>query len=112
MVTSKIFCANILIFASLIIEREGNQNDFTVLKNQDINLTVRDSSLISSVYKSSRMQCATVCSVNSNCKTAVYDKGQERLMNCFTYNRYFQTSELVPFSTGVVYQKKSSKIKL
>ena len=58
------------------------------------------------------MQCAAVCSVNPICKTAVYDKSQERLMNCFTYNRYFQTSELVPFSTGVVYQKKSSNIKL
>ena len=88
----------------------ANKNDFKVLKNQDINVTVGESSLISSVYKPSRMQCMAVCSSNPNCKTAVYDNGQGRLTNCFTYNQYFKTSELIPSISEIVYEKKSSKI--
>ena len=45
-----------------------SQNDFKLLKNQDIAVTVGESSLISSVYKPSRMQCMAVCSANPNCK--------------------------------------------
>ncbi len=98
---------NILLLVS--IRTETIQNDFKVLKNQDINMTVSESSLISSFYKPSRMQCANVCGANPNCLTAVHDNSQGRLMNCFTYNRYFNTSELIPSSTGVVYEKKLSK---
>ncbi len=84
-----------------------NQNDFTVFKNQEINLTVGESSLISNIFKPSRMQCMAGCSLNEYCKTVVYYNGQGRLINCFIYMRYFQTSEFIPSSTGVVYQKKS-----
>jgi hypothetical protein len=65
-------------------------------------MTVSESSLISSFYKPSSMQCMSLCNTNANCLTAVYDNSQGRLMNCFTYNRYFNTSELIPSSTGVV----------
>ncbi len=96
---------NILLLVS--IRTETIQNDFKVLENQDINMTVSESSLISSLYKPLWMQCASVCSANPNCLSAVHDNSQGRLMNCFTYNRYFKTSELIPSSTGVVYVKKS-----
>jgi hypothetical protein len=107
MILIKIFLVNILLLVS--IRTEAIHNDLKVFKNQDINMTVGDSSLISSFYKPSRMQCASVCSANPNCLSAVHDSSQERLMNCFTYNRYFNPSELIPSSTGVVYEKKLSK---
>jgi hypothetical protein len=105
MTLTKIFFVKILTF--VLIKIETNQNDFKVFKNQDINMIWGESSLISSFYKPSRMMCASVCSANPNCKIAVYDKSQGRLMNCFTYNRLYKTSELIPSSTGVVYEKKS-----
>jgi hypothetical protein len=111
MILPKLFSINILIVA--LVESQQvveNPNEFKILKNQNINMTVNESSLISSNYKPSRMQCMAFCSTNINCLTAAYDNSQGRLTNCFTYNRYFQTSELIPSSTGVVYQKKSSKI--
>ena len=110
MISKNIFFINILLLAFDESQVVANQNDFRVLKNQDISMTVGESSFISSVYKQSRMQCMTVCSANSNCKTAVYDNSQGRFTNCFTYNRYFKTSELMPSSTGVVYEKKICKI--
>jgi hypothetical protein len=105
MILTKIFLVNILFLME--IRTEAIHNDFKVLKNQDLNMTVGESSLISSFYKPSRMQCASVCSANPNCLSAVHENSQGRLMNCFTYNRYFNTSELIPSSTGVVYEKKS-----
>jgi hypothetical protein len=106
MILTNIFFVKILTFVS-IISTEAIQNDFKVFKKQDLNMTLSASSLISKFYKLSRMQCAGVCSANPNCKTAVFDHNQGRLMNCFTYNRYFKTSELIPSSTGVVYERKS-----
>jgi hypothetical protein len=105
MILIKIFFVNILLLVS--IRTETIQNDFNIFKNQDINMAVGESSLISSVYKSLWMQCAGVCSANPDCKTAVYDKSQSMLMNCFTYSQNFKTSELIPSSTGVVYEKIS-----
>ncbi len=107
MILTKIFLVNILLLVS--IRTETVQNDFNVLKNQDINMTVGKSSLISSFYKPSRMQCASVCSANPSCLSAVHDSSRGRLINCFTYNRYFNTSELIPSSKGVVDEKKLSK---
>ncbi len=105
MTFTKLFLVNILLLVS--IRTEAIHNDFKVFKNQDINITVGESSLILSFYKPSRMQCMALCSTNANCLTAVYDNSQGRLMNCFTYNRLYKTSELIPSSTGVVYKKKS-----
>jgi hypothetical protein len=107
MILVKIFFVNILLLVS--IRTETIQNDFKVLKKQDINMTVGESSLISSFYEPLWMQCASVCSANPSCLSAVHDKSRGSLMNCFTYNRYFNTSELIPSSTGVVYEKKLSK---
>jgi hypothetical protein len=106
MILIKIFLVNILLLVS--IRTEAIHNDFKVFKNQDLNMTVSESSLTSSFYKPSRMQCMSLCNTNANCLTAVYDNSQGKLMNCFTYNRYFSTSELIPSSTGVVYEKKLS----
>ncbi len=98
---------NILLLVS--IRTETIQNDFKVLKNQDLNMTLSETSLISSFYKLSRIQCASVCSTNPNCLSGVHDNSQGNLVNCFTYNRYFNTSELTPSSTGDVFEKKLSK---
>jgi hypothetical protein len=108
MISTKIFLIHVLTFVSLLICGKGSQNDFKVLKNQDIAETAGESGFISNLYKPSRVQCMSICSENQNCKTAVYHKSQERLTNCFTYNRYFQTCELIPSSTGDVYEKKSN----
>ncbi len=102
MILIKTFLVNILL---LVIRTEAIHNDFKVLKNQDLNMSVGESSLISSFYKPSRMQCASVCSANPNCLSAVHDNSRGKLMNCFIYNRCFNTSELIPSSTGVVYEK-------
>jgi hypothetical protein len=101
------FLLNILILVSLESQGVANQNDFIVLKNQDLNVTVNETSLISSVFKPSRMQCMTMCSSDPNCLTAVYDNNQGSLTNCFIYRRFFETNELISSSTGVVFQKKS-----
>jgi hypothetical protein len=107
MILIRIFLVNILLLVS--IRTETVQNDFKVFKNQDLNMTLGESSLISSFYKPLMIQCASVCSANPSCRTAIYDNIQARLMNCFTYNRYFNTIELIPSSIGVVYEKKLSK---
>jgi hypothetical protein len=107
MIIIKIFLVNILLLVS--IRTETIHNDFKIFQNQDINMTVGDTSLVSSLYKPSWMLCASECSANPNCLSAVHDNSRGRLMNCFTYNRYFSTSELIPSSTGVVYEKKLSK---
>ena len=82
MILIKIFLVNILLLVS--IRTEAIHNDFKVFKNQDLNMTVSESSLISSFYKPSRMQCMFLCNTNANCLTAVYDNSQGRLMNFFT----------------------------
>ena len=93
MILTKIFFVNILTLAS--IRTETIQNDFKVFKNQVLNMTLSESSLISSLYGPLWMQCAGVCSANPNCKTAICDSSQGRLVNCFIYNRYFKASELI-----------------
>jgi hypothetical protein len=102
------FLINILLLATVESQVVANQNNYKVMKNQDIVMTMGESSLISSIYKPSRMQCMGVCSANTNCKTVVYDNSQGRLTNCITYSRYFETCELIPSSTGVIYEKKSN----
>jgi hypothetical protein len=110
MISTKIFFTNILILALGATQGEERQNDFKIFKNQYKNMTVNESSLVSSLYKPSRMQCITLCSTNTNCLTAMYDNSHEKINNCFTYSKYFQTNELIPSSTVVIYEKKSSMI--
>jgi hypothetical protein len=71
MILTKIFFVNILTLAS--IRTETIQNDFKVFKNQVVNMTLSESSLISNLYRPLWMQCAAVCNANPNCKTAIYD---------------------------------------
>ena len=108
MILTNLFSINILILALGYSQGEVYPNNFKILKNLYINMTVNESSLISSVHKPSRMQCLALCNTNTNCLTAIYDNSIGKLTNCFTYSEYFQTSSLIPSSTGVVYEKKSS----
>jgi hypothetical protein len=110
MISTNLFSINIIILALGATQGVLNSNDFKILKNQYINIPVSESGLISSVYKPSRMQCITLCSTNTNCLTAMYDNSHNKLNNCFTYRKYFQTRELIQSSSGVVYEKKSSMI--
>jgi hypothetical protein len=50
--------------------------------------------------------CVAVCASESFCLTAVYNNQNGLLRNCFLYNRYFSSSELVSSSTSTFYQKK------
>jgi hypothetical protein len=108
MILKKMFFINILILAS--IRTETVQNYFKVSKNNDINLTVGESSIISSGNKKFAFLCWAVCSSDPYCLTATYDKSQGRITNCFTYNRYFITNEMILSSTSNVYQKEPSKL--
>jgi hypothetical protein len=110
MILTNLFSINILILALGYSPGVVNSNYFKILKNQYINIPVSESSLISSVHLPSSVQCLALCNTNTNCLTAIYDKSHGKLNNCFTYSEYFQTSELIPSSTSVLYQKKSSKI--
>jgi hypothetical protein len=110
MILSNLFFTNIILWALGELQGVLYQNDFKILKNQYLNMTLSESSLISSVYKASRMQCIGLCTTDSNCLTAIYDISYGKLNSCFTYNKYFQTSQFIPSGTAVVYEKKSSKI--
>ena len=58
------------------------------------------------LFKQSRTMCVAVCASESFCLTAVYNNQNGLLRNCFLYNRYFSSSELVSSSTSTFYQKK------
>ena len=97
----------ILVFLKLaLINGESIQNYFKVLKDQGVNSTLGEPSLISSVFKPSRLTCPTSCSSNSNCTTAVYDNTKGIIRNCFLYNRQFSSNELISSTTMVLYEKK------
>jgi hypothetical protein len=42
----------------------------------------------------------------------MYDNSHNKLNNCFTYRKYFQTRQLILSSSVMVYEKKSSMIYL
>ena len=89
-----------------VVKTEIVQREFKVSQNQDINMTIGDSSLISSVNKLSRMTCIATCNSNPNCMTAVYDNSQGRITNCFIYNRYYKAYQLIPSSKSIIYEKE------
>ena len=99
----------ILVFLKMaLINGETVQHDFRVLKDQGVDLVVSESSLISSIFKPSRMQCMAACSSNSNCVTAVYDHSEGMVRNCFLYNRQICSNELMPSTNSILYEKKSN----
>ena len=93
-----------------VVKTETVQHEFKVSKNQDINLTIGESSLISSVNKPSRMTYMATCNSNPNCLTAVYGNSQARITNCFIYSRYFKANELIPSSTSIIYEKRLGRL--
>ena len=93
-----------------VVKTETVQHEFKVSKNQDINMTIGESSLISSANKPSRITCMATCKSNPNCLTAVYDISQGRITNCFIYSRYFNANELIPSSTSIIYENKLGKL--
>jgi hypothetical protein len=104
MVLTRILIVTILQFTCVYLEKV--QNDFKVSKNQSIDLTASEKCLISSVYKSSRMTCMGSCNSNPECRTVVYNRNKGINSNCFFYNRYFDSSEMMVSNTSTVYQKK------
>ena len=97
----------LVILKMALINGEAVQHDFRVLKDQGVDLVVSESSLISSIFKPSRMKCMAACSSNSNCVTAVYDNSKGMVRNCFLYNRKFCSNELIPSTNSILYEKKS-----
>ena len=98
----------LVILKMALINGEAVQHDFKVLKDQGVDLVVGESSLISSIFKPSRMQCMAACSSNSNCVTAVYDNSKGMITNCFLYNRQFCSNELIPSTNSILYENKSN----
>ena len=111
MISFKIILINVLQLVS-VVQSETIQHEFRVNKTQDVNKTICESSLISSVSKLTGLVCLAACNSNQNCLTAVYDNSSGIIRNCFMYNRHFNTTEFIPSSTSTVYQKKSSKFQL
>ena len=112
MILVEIILINVLYQLVSGVKTETVQHAFKVLKNQDINMTIGESSLISSVNKPSRTTCMAACNSNPNCLTTIYDNSKGRITNFFIYSRYFKANEMIPSSTSMIYEKKLGKLKL
>jgi hypothetical protein len=100
------------IFKLLAITANSiTETNFHILKNQDINTTIAQTlnNLISKVYRKAEMFCIASCNSNIECTSVVYDSKIGMIHNCFLYNRYFDSSELVRSSTSNFYPKKLIK---
>jgi hypothetical protein len=89
------------------VRTEKVQHAFKVSKNQCVDLAVSKTCLISSVYKMVDLFCLASCNSNPECLTVVFDQSQEMIRNCFMYNRYFKSCELIASSNSTVYKKKA-----
>jgi hypothetical protein len=104
MVLIKILIFSILKLACANLEKV--QHDFKVSKNQSIDNTASETCLTSSAYESSIITCVGSCNLNPDCVTVVFDQSKGKTINCFFYNRYFDSSEMIPSSASTVYEKK------
>jgi hypothetical protein len=104
MVSARILILTILQF--ICVNPETVQHDFKVSKNQSVDLTESETCLISSLYKSSEIVCIGSCNSNPECRTVVYDQREGMIRNCFMFNRYFKSSEMIHSITSSVYEKK------
>ena len=91
-----------------LIEINGvtNGNNFKFSINQDVNSNIV-ATLIFNGKKSSSVMCANSCGMVSNCLTAVFRKSGLS-NNCFLYDRYFISDELISSSNSTLYEKKIS----
>jgi hypothetical protein len=97
---------SILTFLQLsFVYLETIKHDFQVSQKHGIDLTVNKMCLISSFNKMADLLCLASCNVNQECLTVVFDQSKEINANCFLYNRYFQSNELIVSSTSTVYEK-------
>jgi hypothetical protein len=86
------------------------QNEFKLLKNQDVNATVRGifNNVISKVNIPGKWLCIASCNLNQEYACVVYDKRNGLTENCFLYNRFFISSEKIESSTSTMYEKLNS----
>ena len=105
MISIKIFYAWNLV---VVLTANSKGKDFDILKNQDVNSTVAATcnKLILKVNKPSEIFCIASCNSNSECVSVFYNNKNALIPNCFLYNKYFNSSELVPSNTAILYQKK------
>ena len=93
----------ILIFSILqLVTTEIVQNNFKILKNQG---AASETCLISSAYKTTDLACLASCNSKSECLTVIYDRIQV-ITNCFMYNRYIKSSDLINSNNFILYEKK------
>ena len=104
MVLMRISILAILQFTFVYLETVIH--DFKVSQNHGIDLAVNKICLISSFNKMAELLCLASCNFNQECLAVVFDKSKEVNTNCFLYNRYFQTNELIPSSNSTVFEKK------
>ena len=91
----------ILSFLKFLAITAVELQSYEIFKNQ----TVRSpANCISNIYEHSKVLCIASCNLNSQCVSGVYDIGM--IFNCFHYNKYFNSSEMIPLSTSEFYQKK------
>ena len=105
----------VLVLLINIVERNkitGNSigNDFKVLKNQDIYLD-RFNRLISNVNKLTEAFCLSSCNSNSKCITSVFNTEISLINNCFLYNNYFHSDELIQSNSSIFFKKKKTVTK-
>ena len=97
----------LLVNGLLLVEINGDsqKNNFKVLKDKDINSSIANS-LIFNAHKPSKLMCVYHCSLTSKCLTAVFSSKSGLLNNCFIYNRYFISNEVISSNSSILYEKK------
>ena len=100
----EIILINVLKLVS-VVKTETVQHKFKVTKNRDIDMTIGDGNLISSVNQISDLVCLESCNSNFYFLTTVFDNSQGRITNCFLYKRHFNITELISSSTSSFYEK-------
>ena len=106
MILVEIILINVWCQLMSVVKTETVQHAFKVFKNQDINATSGESSLISSVNKMGDLFCVASCNSNPNCRTVVYKNSHGIIRNCTIYSRYFNANDFIPSITSIIYVKK------
>jgi hypothetical protein len=94
----------------VVIKTTTVQNEFKMLKNEDVNSTVAETynNLTLKLNKPVEMLCIASCNSNQECASVVYDRRSRLIQNCFLYRRYFNSSERIPSSTSTMHVKKQT----
>jgi hypothetical protein len=71
----------------VVIKTTTVQNEFKMLKNEDVNSTVAETynNLTLKLNKPVEMLCIASCNSNQECASVVYDRRSRLIQNCFLF---------------------------